>query len=114
MLFYEACSLVLCLIGSVLYHSAGEDERVCDRSGGAAFFDTAHRAGCSAASVINKAPKAYAFRALSYRNTIDFRTPQPKNHDVRNDPSIFTEAFLYHQPLQAVATYDSLSAPSFG
>ena len=64
MLFYEACSLVLCLIVSVLYHSAGEDEGVCDRCGGAAFFDTAHRAGCSAASVINKAPKAYAFMAL--------------------------------------------------
>lgn len=78
MLFYEVCGFTLCLFGAVLRKCAGEDERGCDRSGGAAFFDTAHRAGCSAASVINKAPKACAFRALSYRNTIDFRTPDLK------------------------------------
>ena len=64
MLFYEACDIVLCLFGAVLRHCAGEDEGIYDRSGGAMAFDTAHRAGCSAASVINKAPKACAFRAL--------------------------------------------------
>ena len=43
-----------------------------------------------------------------------FSNPRPKNHGARNDSSIFTVAFLYHQPLQAAESYDPLSAPSFG
>ena len=64
MLFYKACSLTLCPGGVVLRQCAGEDEGVCDQSGVAMVFDAAHGVCRSAASVINKAPKACAFRAL--------------------------------------------------